>query len=132
MLVVPDSTFQDIFGWWNRKIVYKWNSDAIDNYGNIILKLKFQHPEKYYILKVLNQDNIAIETFYYVGNVEKTITIKNAKVGMYHLQAIEDNNKNAEWDSGDFSKKLQPEKVINFRDTYEVKGNWDLEIEVKL
>ena len=132
MLVVPDSTFQDIFGWWNRKIVYKWNSDAIDNYGNIILKLKFQHPEKYYILKVLNQDNIAIETFYYVGNEEKTITIKNAKVGMYHLQAIEDNNKNAEWDSGDFSKKLQPEKVINFRDTYEVKGNWDLEIEVKL
>ena len=131
-LVIPDSSFKDIFGWWNKKIVYKWNSDAFDNYGNIILKLKFEHPEKYYILKVLNQDNVAIETFYYVGNEEKTITIKNAKVGMYHLQAIEDNNKNAEWDSGDFSKKQQPEKVINFRDTYEVKGNWDLEIEVKL
>jgi uncharacterized protein (DUF2141 family) len=131
-LLIPDSAFQDHFGWWNKKITYRWNSDAYDNYGNIILKLKFDHPEKYYVLKILDQDNKPIETFYYVGNQEKTITIKNVKVGMYHLQAIDDSNQNGEWDSGDFTKKLQPEKIINFRDTYEVKGNWDLEIEVKL
>ena len=86
-LVIPDSIFRDIFGWWNRKITYKWNSDANENYGNIILKLKFDHPEKYYVIKLLNQDNITVETFYYVGNEERTITIKNIRVGMYHLQA---------------------------------------------
>jgi len=131
-LLIPDSAFQDHFGWWNKKITYRWNSDSYDNYGNMILKLKFDHPEKYYVLKILDQDNKPIESFYYVGNQEKTITIKNVKVGMYHLQAIDDSNQNGEWDSGDFTKKLQPEKIINFRDSYEVKGNWDLEIEVKL
>jgi hypothetical protein len=45
---------------------------------------------------------------------------------------VEDINDNGEWDSGDFIKKLQPEKIINFQETYEVKGNWELEIEVKL
>ena len=131
-LLMPDSIFRDIFGWWNRKIVYKWNSDAADNYGNIILKLKFDNPEKYYVIKLLNQDNAVVETFYYVGNEERTVNIKNVKVGVYHIQAIEDTNKNGEWDSGDFRKKTQPERIINFRETYEVKGNWDLEIEVKL
>ena len=111
---------------------YKWNSDAADNYGNIILNLKFEHPEKYYVIKILDQDNKTVETLYYVGNQEKKLTLKNMKAGNYHLQAIDDMNRNGEWDSGDFSKKTQPEKIVNFRETYEVKGNWDLEIDVKL
>ena len=131
-LVIPDSTFLDIFGWWNKKIIYKWTSDASENYGNIILNLKFEHPEKHYVLKILDQDNKAVETLYYHGDETKSETFKNIKAGLYHLQAIDDTNNNGEWDTGDFSKKLQPEKIINFRETYEVKGNWDLEIEVKL
>jgi hypothetical protein len=131
-LIVPDSAFLDLFGWWNKKFLYKWNSDANENYGNIILSLKFEHPEKQYVVKLLDQDNKAVETFTFTGETEKKVLIKNIKTGPYHLQAIDDTNNNGEWDSGDFSKKLQPEKIINFRETYEVKGNWDLEIEVKL
>ena len=131
-LVIPDSTFLDIFGWWNRKMYYKWNSDAAENYGNIMLNLKFEHPEKYYVIKILDMDNKAIETLFYVGNQEKKVTLKNIKAGTYHIQVIEDRNQNGEWDSGDFSRKLQPEKIINFRESYEVKGSWDLEIDVKL
>jgi uncharacterized protein (DUF2141 family) len=131
-LIIPDSTFLDIFGWWNKKLTYKWTSDASENYGNIILNLKIEHPEKHYVLKILDQDNKAVETLYYHGQETKTETFKNIKAGLYHLQAVDDTNNNGEWDTGDFSKKLQPEKIINFHETYEVKGNWDLEIEVKL
>jgi len=131
-LIIPDSTFLDIFGWWNKKLIYKWTSDASENYGNIILNLKFEHPEKHYVLKILDQDNKAVATLYYQGLETKTETLKNIKTGLYHLQAIDDTNNNGAWDTGNFGKKLQPEKIINFRETYEVKGNWDLEIEVKL
>jgi uncharacterized protein (DUF2141 family) len=131
-LVIPDSTFQDQWGWWNKPLYYKWNTDAFENFGNIILSLKFDHPERYYIFKILNQQEQPIGTFYYVGNAEKKLTLKNVQAGAYHLQAIDDTNKNGEWDSGDFYKKSQPEKIINFKETYELKGNWDLEIEVKL
>ena len=54
------------------------------------------------------------------------------KAGSYHLQAIIDDNKNGEWDSGDFRLKTQPERIINFKDVYELKGAWELEIEVKM
>jgi hypothetical protein len=131
-LVIPDSTFRDIFGWWNKKMTYSWTSDAKDNYGTIILNMKFEHPDKNYVFKILDADNKAVETYLFTGNESKTITIKNVKAGLYHIQAVEDANNNGQWDSGDFSKKLQPEKIINFRETYEVKGNWDMEIEVKL
>ena len=131
-LIVPDSTFLDLFGWWNKKFVYKWISDANENYGNIILNIKNEHPEKQFVLKVLDSDNKVLETLTISGESEKKLTLKNIKTGSYHLQAIDDSNSNGQWDSGDFSKKIQPEKIINFRENYEVKGNWDLEIEVKL
>jgi uncharacterized protein (DUF2141 family) len=131
-IVVPDSMFLDIFGWWNRKFYYKWISDASENYGNIILNIKFTDPEKHYVFRVLDQDNKVIETFYYVGKDQQTETLKNVKAGTYHLDAIDDLNNNGEWDSGNFSKKIQPERIINLSGTYEVKGNWDLEIDVKL
>ena len=131
-LVIPDSTLLDQWNWWNQKLTYKWNSDAIENYGNIVLSVKFEHPEKYYVFKILDQTDVPIATFFYVGNEEKKFTLKNIAAGSYHLQGIEDANKNGEWDSGDFSLKTQPEKIINFSETYTLKGNWDLEIEVKL
>lgn len=131
-LTVPDSALLDIFGWWNKSFSYKWISDANDNYGNMILNVKIEHPEKHYILKLLNMDNVAIRTFLLTGEQEKKISLQNLKAGSYHLQAIDDTNNNGEWDSGNFSKKLQPEKVINFHDSYELKGNWDLEVDVKL
>ena len=131
-LIIPDSMFQDIWGWWNKKLSYRWTTDSKENYGNIILSLKFENPEKHYIFKILDQDGKAVQTFFYVGDSEKKITIKNMKAGTYKLQAIDDTNKNGEWDTGDFSKKTQPEKIINFKESYELKGNWDLEIEVKL
>lgn len=131
-LEVPDSTIKDLFGWWNKKWKYKFITDAFDNYGNILLSLKISHPEKYYIFKILDQDNKTIATYYYTGNSERKITLYNVRAGSYHLQAIEDSNKNGEWDSGDFYKKTQPERIINFRETYELKGKWDLEIEVTI
>jgi ferredoxin-fold anticodon binding domain-containing protein len=92
----------------------------------------FHHPEKHYVFKILDFDNKPIETYYLQDATEKKITIQHVRSGSYHLQAVEDINDNGEWDSGDFIKKLQPEKIINFQETYEVKGNWELEIEVKL
>lgn len=130
-LMIPDSSFTDIFGWWNKKQTYKWIADASDNYGDIILKLKIDDTEKHYVFKILDQDNHALETLQLIGISTKTITFKNIKTGLYHLQAVDDTNNNGQWDTGDFSKKVQPEKIINFKESYEVKGNWELEIDVK-
>ncbi|MFN8309264.1 MAG: Ig-like domain-containing domain [Chitinophagales bacterium] len=129
---LPDSVLTDYTNRPNPYLVYHYHTEPAENYGTILLSVKFQHPEKYYIFKILDASGGTVETFYYTGNKERKLTLPNVHAGTYKLQAIEDENKNGEWDSGNIDLYRQPERIINFKETYELKGKWELEIEVKL
>lgn len=63
---------------------------------------------------------------------EKKITISNVLAGNYHINVVEDDNNNGEWDTGNLLKHIQPEIVKELPSTYNIKGGWDLDVEVKL
>ena len=46
---------------------------------------------------------------------------------------IIDENKNFEWDTGNYLKKIQPEKVIYLTNELDLRANWELNesIEIK-
>lgn len=130
-LEIPDSTFRDIFGLWNRKLTYNFTTNTKDSYGNLKITLKTEHPEKYYVIRLLNANNVVEKEFYFTGNGERKITVENILAGGYKFVVIDDENKNGEWDSGDFKRKIQPEKIFTYKDVYQLKGGWDLEAEVR-
>ena len=41
------------------------------------------------------------------------------------VRVIFDSNANQKWDTGNFLKKIQPERIQYLRDTLEVRANWD-------
>jgi len=43
------------------------------------------------------------------------------------LKVIFDRNGNGRWDTGDYLKKQQPERVMYFPKTIEIRANWDQE-----
>lgn len=132
-LEVPDSAFQDIFGIWNTKFKYKFKTTSKDNYGNLNVILKSQYPEKSYVVKILDASNDAlIKEIRFDHEAEKKVTIENVPIGTYKVTAIDDANGNGEWDTGNFKTKTQPERIITFKDTYTLKGGWDLDMEIKL
>jgi uncharacterized protein (DUF2141 family) len=45
----------------------------------------------------------------------------------YKIKVIFDANRNGHWDTGNFSIKLQPEKVGYYEKIIEVRANWDIE-----
>jgi hypothetical protein len=45
----------------------------------------------------------------------------------YKIKVIFDKNQNDQWDSGNFSRKIQPEKVMYYEKIIEVRANWDIE-----
>ena len=45
----------------------------------------------------------------------------------YKLRAIIDTNNNEAWDTGNYLKKIQPEKVINYDQLINVRSNWEIE-----
>ena len=46
--------------------------------------------------------------------------------GKYIVRLIEDVNENREWDTGNYLKKIQPEKVIYFWKEIDLRANWDM------
>ncbi len=131
-ITVPDSIYKDIFGRWNTKLVQHITTNDKSSYGNLQVKLKTEHPEKYYVIKLLQaESNEVVKEFFFTGNGEKKITVSDVLAGKYKFMVIEDENKNGEWDTGNFEKKKQPEKIFTYKDTYELKGGWDLDVEVK-
>lgn len=129
-LEVPDSAFSDIFGVWNKKFTYKFKTNAKDNYGNLNITLKTNHPEKHYIVKLMNEAGETIMEIPFAGDTIRKLSVTNLLAGNYKFMAIDDRNNNGHWDTGSFRNKTQPERVINFKDTYYLKGGWDLDAEV--
>lgn len=130
-LTIQDSAFKNIFGFWNKKIVQHLVTDKKDNYGNLNITLKTQNPEKYYIIQLLNASNEPVKEFFFTGNGERRVVAENVPSGMYKFVVVEDDNRNGKWDTGSFINKIQPEKIFTYKDTYQLKGGWDLDVEVK-
>ena len=63
-------------------------------------------------------------------DVEKVSTgkdgiIESVKPGKYIFRMIRDNNRNKEWDTGNYLKKIQPEEVYYSNFELEIRANWD-------
>lgn len=46
--------------------------------------------------------------------------------GKYHVRVIYDENNNGKWDTGNYLKNLQPEKVIYMSEPLDVRKNWEI------
>ncbi|MFZ9589310.1 MAG: hypothetical protein ACO28V_06225, partial [Chitinophagaceae bacterium] len=58
--------------------------------------------------------------------------IKLFEPGDYEVKILFDNNKNGKWDTGDYWKKIQPEKVVARKKPISIRANWDNEILIDL
>ncbi len=130
-VTIPDSSFRDIYGLWNPALQWKFRTVGKDSYGNMHLTMKIENTNTYYVIKLLNASNEVVKEMYSVGATEKKVDLPMQPEGAYHVVVIEDTNRNGVWDTGNLKQKRQPERVINFKDVYNLKGGWDLEIEVK-
>ncbi len=54
-------------------------------------------------------------------------TFKNIKPDTYRLRLIIDSNRNGKWDTGDYSRKIQPEKVLVYPAELIIKANFEYE-----
>jgi hypothetical protein len=48
------------------------------------------------------------------------------------LKVIYDNNDNRKWDTGNYLKKIQPEKVLYYKGDINVRSNWNIELTWKI
>lgn len=130
-LIIPDSMFRDVFGLWNKALTWKFTTASKDSYGNIKLKLNVADVSKRYVVRFMDSKDEEVAVYQMYGENVRNEKLNNVPATTYHVEVIEDTNGNGKWDTGDLLQRIQPEKVIRFKDTYTLKGGWDLDVEVK-
>lgn len=113
----------------NDTLSYKISTKNTTDYGNLRLVLK--NLKSYpVIIELTNDKGKTIYSDYLEKeSIPNFDLIEPAK---YNIRLIYDNNKNGEWDTGNYLQKLQTEEVIYFSKTIDIRANWDIEQEWKL
>jgi len=128
-LIIPDSVFRSINGHSNDSLVVSFRTHSLRDFGSIQMTISIKDPSDYIIQLLDEKENV----------LERNIISASGKVkfdylppGKYSIKAIFDRNRNGRWDTGKFSRKIQPEKVQYFQKIIEVRANWDIDESLEL
>lgn len=100
---------------------YTFRTKSDDDYGII----KIQLTEKYYDTKYVVQVTNDKDTVYQAPVTDTLINLTRLQPGKYNIRIIVDENRNGKWDTGDLFAKKQPEFVIPYDETIELRAGWE-------
>ena len=110
----------------NKSYIVKEQKD----FGTINMVASGMDSLQQYYFELLFEDNVVVDF-----NVSGTTTYERKFEGLppggYSVKVVEDLNGNGRWDSGDYFKKLQPERISTAQ-LEELKANWEIEAEVRV
>ncbi|MBF7091110.1 Ig-like domain-containing protein [Flavobacterium sp. ALJ2] len=109
----------------NDTLKYTLTTKAPVDYGNLTLNL--QNAKRFpIIIELTNQKGeTVLATEYTEGNTK--IEFDLLEPTLFTLRAIYDDNKNKQYDPGNFLEKRYAEEVIYFSKEVDVRANWDVD-----
>ncbi len=112
----------DFFGDTNDTLRNRWSTGSPDDYG--ILRLILEGQAKFPIVVQLIDSKEDISRSLYMEE-NATVEFPSLPPGMYRIRLIFDSNKNGRWDTGDYMTKRQPERIIYYPGSVEIRANWE-------
>ncbi len=116
--------FQDFFGMQNDTITSGLSTGKFTDYGN--MNLTVSGEVRYPILVQLTNQKGEVQREQ-IGTEPRPFAFNNLEPGKYGIRVIFDENENSQWDTGNYLKKIQPERISYFPDIIEVRANWEME-----
>jgi len=113
----------DFFDNTNDTVVYNLRTKSVADYGNLSLELNGNNIKYPIIVQLTNEKGDLQREIY--ANQPQTYAFNNLNPGKYMARVIFDSNKNRKWDTGNFLKKIQPEKISYYPSLIELRANWD-------
>jgi hypothetical protein len=126
-----DSLFFGYDGTTNDSLVSSFSKKTEKDYGNLILNYKVDNKVSTdYIVELLSSNQKVVRKDFI--SYSKTLEYKHLLPGNYHLKVTEDRNRNGKWDTGNYRKKLQPERIFFIEKDITIRGFWDIEMDIDL
>jgi len=149
-LIILPGTLTDIYGLKNDTIRVDFKTREQKYYGSLNLTMNIPEnnkkevkyyegknetimkflPGSHYIVQLLDEkENVVRE-----NRIDKneTLNFEYLRPNKYRLKLIYDENGNGKWDSGNYLKKKQAEKIIYNNEPINIRSNWDADIEWKV
>ncbi|MGP8215416.1 MAG: Ig-like domain-containing protein [Bacteroidia bacterium] len=122
-LIVLPGAFTDMFGTKNDTMKIKFVIVEPTFFGTLKLDLKFTN-QGHYIVQMVDSKLNVYRQFIITGS--KSVFFDALQPGTYRIRVIDDANNNGIWDTGDFMKGIQPEKVYYYFQALNIRSNWDI------
>ena len=121
---IMPGAFTDYLGQSNDTLVYNLTTKNLADYGN--LRVNLQNVKHFpVIVELTNEKGDVLATEY--SESDTKVEFNLVEPALFSLRAIYDDNKNKEWDSGNYLEKRQAEEVIYYSKEIPVRANWDVE-----
>lgn len=131
-LIIPDSVFTDLFGNENDSAKIQFHVYAEEDLGNLNLKVSFSDSSKAfsYFYEFRTKDGTLISKDKLKAGT-KALSFKLLPPGEYSFKIIEDRNGNFKWDTGDYWKHIQPERIYFYSGELTLRANWDVDVQMR-
>lgn len=117
-------TVADFLGGTNDTLFYTISTGSLADYGNLTMNLTGTLDAP--VIVQLTDERGTLKREVYRDSLGR-VEFNTLEPAIYRVRAIIDENKNRKWDTGSYLKKLQPEAVIYYPQTIDVRANWELE-----
>ncbi len=124
-LYIPKSSFIDIYSDSCDSTHVVFQMRDIEEYGRFAVTLKRKEQSCPVIIQLLSEKGSVLDQ--QIVTTDRKIDFGLLPPAKYGLKAIKDANRNGRWDTGEFIKKIQPEKVLVHPKIFEVRTNWELD-----
>jgi len=113
--------FTDFYGAKNDTLNFSATTKARSSYGDV--RIEIRNGVYPLIVQLTDSKGMVVET----SLVQEAFPVDFNEVtpGIYFLRVIFDTNQNGVYDSGDYLKKIQPERVSYALEPVEVRAGWD-------
>jgi hypothetical protein len=117
--------FSSIFGTSSDSIGFSFTTREADHYATILLNLT--GVDEHMIVQLLDERGHVLREYYISEDSELVIDFLQPQ--KFRLKAIFDANQNNQWDTGNYLKGIQPERVIFHSDIIATRSNWDIKVD---
>jgi hypothetical protein len=105
-----------------------FSAKRLSEYGSIKIKIENLDSSLNSVLLLKKDDKI----FYQQRLLQKTYSVPLIQPGDYEISILFDRNENGKWDTGNYWKKLQPEKIVLRKEIFNIRSNWENELTVDI
>jgi len=121
--ILPEA-FTDFFEATNDTLNYRASTKELSAYGNIKVRLKNAPKSPLIVQLVTKKGEIKYEK---TGTGVYVFDFLNVNPATYNLRVVFDDNNNKKYDTGNYLKKLQPERIAYHPEEIEIRANWDVD-----